>query len=531
MLHLLGSNLTGKMPFSETDWARKGQLPTKLEPKDILDAMRNFRRSGTQVGALTPESRTNWERLPDALKTTIWHLFVSEVVAERSVDRILPSIDRARYGQGRGTWRENWADVALGRRVESTESARKLDRQALAEGSLDLMEGVSMALREWGEWTSSNTVGGLRFPPIQIPTDLGLVWITDSSHANIPLGAALVFDLGGDDEYSTPDPLPSTAAPLVQLIIDMDGNDRYRDEVGGYLACGIGGISAIYDEKGKDEFRTAGMGLGCGILGVGWVVDLLGDDTIIATGPHAVGAGLIGVGSFYKFGGNNQFVSQGQAFGFGGPYGVGVFCSAGGTDTYDLKGPHCLGANSGGAGIGVACDASGDDKYTVGKSSMGSGETGGFGFFWDGFGSDIYRVGERCLGSGISGGFGLAAEAQGNDQYTSVEGLGYARSGTGVFLELGGDDRYESSYGLGYSLQSGVSFCWDRAGTDTYNLLRDLPGFATAGVPNPLPLSQLDSVALFLDSAGGDTYERPEIGDGTNWTVGDALGFGCDIRK
>jgi len=531
MLHLFGANLSSRETFTAEDWTKKGRLSASLQPQEILDAMRTFRRSGSQVGAITPETRTNWGRLPDALKATIWELFLSEVVAEQSVDRMLPSSDRMRYGQGRGTWRENWADVALGRRIESADAARKLDRQSLAEGAMDLAGGVSLALREWGEWTSSNSVSALKFPPIQIPTDLGSVWITDSSSNKIPLGAALVFDLGGDDEYTTPDPLPLTAAPLVQLIVDLDGNDTYTDQVGGYLACGIGGISAIYDENGKDEFRTAGMGIGCGILGAGWVTDMLGDDTIIADGPFAVGAGANGAGAFYTFGGKNHFVSQGKAFGFGGPNGVGVFCSAGSSDTYEMKGPNCLGANYGGAGIGLACDASGDDKYSVDHSSLGSGETGGFGFFWDESGADTYRVGERCLGSGISGGFGLAGDAKGNDQYTSMEGLGYAKAGTGVFLDFEGDDHYESSYGLGYSLQSGVSFFWDRIGADTYKLMRDRPGFASAGTPSIFPLSQSPSVALFLDSAGSDVYDHPEIKDGSNWTGGDALGFGCDILK
>jgi hypothetical protein len=102
--------------------------------------------------------------------------------------------------------------------------------------------------------------------------------------------AVLVIDLGGNDTYHGRYAAPHQFWMSASVLIDLSGDDRYSPE-----AADIEDASTLP----ADAFDTAsGFTQGCGLFGVGVLIDDAGNDTYTAS-VHAQGDAAFGVGVLY----------------------------------------------------------------------------------------------------------------------------------------------------------------------------------------------------------------------------------------
>ena len=282
------------------------------------------------------------------------------------------------------------------------------------------------------------------------------------------------------------------------LIVDLGGNDRY--EAGAGVSSHVLPVSICIDLKGSDDYASA---QGCGVLGLGIVVDVEGDDRYEG-GPGAQGCGVAGVGILEDQQGNDRYRAgfAGQGFGL---YGIGVLCDRGGDDSY--RGDLLVQGAAGPGGAGTLCDGAGDDAYDAGGRypdfredgthfrSMAQGfalgrrpvASGGMGILWDGGGRDLYRA--DYFGQGAS-----------------------HWAGTGILIDRAGDDAYEARrYAQGSGSHLAAGLLADDAGNDRYTLWG-----VGQGCGHDL------AVGMLLDRSGDDAYRASWLAQG----AGEANGFG-----
>jgi hypothetical protein len=315
--------------------------------------------------------------------------------------------------------------------------------------------------------------------------------------------AALILDLGGDDLYlnnaggARPD-MPAA------LVVDWEGNDRY--------------IS-------KESFSQ-----GAGVLGVGFLLDLSGNDTFVSL-DGSQGAGFFGLGLLYHGGGDSVYDARSFSQGAG-QMGIGLIMGGKGNDLYscshDGQGLGLFG------GEGILIDEAGDDrlggaepdfrdplKSTV---SMGQGfgkgvrpengtygVPGGIGVLIDEMGDDTYLADYFAQGSSYYYATGILDDMAGNDRYIAgryAQGAGI-HSSAGVLIDRTGDDSYYASTGVaqGVGHDYGVGFFEDDAGNDNYWGGTLVQAAATGG-----------SIGVFLDGEGKDRYSY--LGKGGGFAAG-----------
>jgi hypothetical protein len=210
----------------------------------------------------------------------------------------------------------------------------------------------------------------------------------------------------------------STAANVytedAALLIDQGGNDIYRNSAGGApiaAEADVTSISVAIDRGGNDTYQapiltdetgTYSRGQGVGILGVGILVDLEGEDAYEATVPDATAA-----------------PTGGSAFGQGfGSAGVGALFDLGGADRYTVLGR----------------DGVDDRVYTIGQ---GAGYLyGGTGLLVDRGSSDDHY----SLNAGTVDGLIRPYSATEFPFTRQIQGQGQAYLGTGILADDGGRD-------------------------------------------------------------------------------------------
>jgi len=268
------------------------------------------------------------------------------------------------------------------------------------------------------------------------------------------LGYAGIVDAGsGKDSYEATSWAGGFGFLGVGWIDDRGGDDTYRMQ---RLSQGsaLFGIGLLLDESGHDEFRLESMdaaflqgqsqGFG-GPLGVGALIDLEGQDTFIDTdilaGSDATPHGF----------------AQGAAWGGGGHEwagGLGWLLDVGGDDTY--RGSTNAQGVGVGLGLGVLADVSGNDEYRSDAECQGAGRALGTGILYDGAGNDRYDARESAMGSGSNLGLGMLLEGSGDDLYAlepSVTGTSLPsvassfQQGAGWLLDLEGNDTYPNIRG------------------------------------------------------------------------------------
>jgi hypothetical protein len=235
------------------------------------------------------------------------------------------------------------------------------------------------------------------------------------------------------------------------LLIDMSGNDTYRNNAGGGLftiaggslaadlgagndtydkSTGVGAqgfatgaVGLLYDDGGTDSFALYQFGQGAAVAGVGVLYNAgNADDVYESSGVDPIGtkaAALGGIGMLVDEGGDDT-MHQDELDGFDwGGAGLALLANLGtGNDTYrsdageipgvcvptedpcpptgTFAGPIQVSAEANGAAI--LYEEGGNDTYTCGskvrQGCQGAAAGGSFGLLWDRGGDDVYWMGD-----------------------------------------------------------------------------------------------------------------------------------------
>ena len=400
-----------------------------------------------------------------------------------------------------GRYARNRATIAAG---EAVDPAPLLEVPALFTPLLDpdYHEVLAQELYAAGHDVWANTT-------LDHPTPLGRIVIGgkgDGVHRRGSQGlaaapgdqVALLLDLGGSDQYadgigSTVDQAGRPGIP-VAVVLDLEGDDIYEATHDGAIGCGVLGVGLVLDAAGDDSYVGRRWSQGAGLAGLGLVLDGRGDDRYrMATQGQGIGAW--GLGALVDGYGSDRYeaLQYGQAVGLAG--GAGLLLDGWGDDEYYAKGRQPTGYGtagvfegwSQGCGVGFRGDAS-----------------GGLGLLVDGAGRDRFEAGNFAQGGGYYFGFGgLWAYGLRDDLYIgSRYDQGFAaHQAVGWFLEMGGDDVYETRNAVAHGLAWDESVTWfeDRAGEDRYRG----GGFSLGAAAH-------NAIAVFREGGGADTYLRGE---------------------
>ncbi|MBK8996772.1 MAG: hypothetical protein IPM35_13635 [Myxococcales bacterium] len=344
--------------------------------------------------------------------------------------------------------------------------------------------------------------------------------------------AAFLLDVGGDDTYEVPVGAGRRDVP-VSLAIDLGGKDNYGYPV--YPDAADLPTRPPSDAAGRAvQFGVQGQTLsrkgrqGSGVLGIGLLWDLGGQDDKYASLALSQGAGSVGVGVLFDDGGNDEYVaestSQGSAM-----WGIGALLDRSGNDEH-----RAFYASQGFGyvhGVGFAADGGGDDEWFA---DPGDPKIGG-----DPLYASAQLPGEgntsMCQGAGfgrrddtkklyMGGGHGVLYDRAGTDKYTAsvfAQGSGYWL-GFGVLADKAGNDTYNGLwYVQGASAHFALGFHFDHGGDDVYN--KGFPIRATSiGVGHDF------SGALHVDESGNDDYTAPglSLGCGNSQGAGGLINIG-----
>ena len=461
--------------------------------------------------------------------------------------------------------------------------ARLVDEASLFYGCLKALQATQDARRALGALRGTEEDG--EWPEFLLRVETG--W-----------GTVRLDNMGGSDEHEDDPflvvlfedggvfwgPLGATGpgrALSVALLLDHGstvGNSHaydVRTEAGtAELASGVLGCGIVYASGTRGgAYITGRWGLGCGLFGLGALIDEGGNDRykMAAVG---MGSGWFGAGLLLDAAGNDRYdLLEGDGQGHGGPGGIGVLADRSGDDAYfcepdaakagrgdyhsedKVAASNAQGAGFGrrgdgsdghvwAGGLGALIDVDGNDTYEAGNFSQGIGYWYGTGLLWDGGGNDTYRSVYFTQGSGAHFAIGALIDEGGDDVHVlghnAGAAFGFGWDVVNAFLiDRGrGNDRYEAkilSFGLG-EVRSNAFFL-DEGGDDTYVLgarakgLGDVDARKDYTEPRrtaPFPF-HLPQVGVFLDLGGKDTYLRrdkegaetpdPDARDGATWRV------------
>ncbi len=385
------------------------------------------------------------------------------------------------------------------------------------QGSVDTDEfyGAAMVVASSAEDLARvlADVEPLDSPGIDVLTPHGRILVStaaeDSTWTEDQLeDAVVVVDLGGDDVYHGRYAATHELWMSASVVVDGAGNDLYSPDVADIEA----------EETTASQAFDGGGGFtqGCGLFGVGVLVDGAGDDTYTAT-VHAQGDGVFGVGLLYDLEGADSFRlgTNGQGTGH---YGIGVLADGAGDDYY---GVYTMGQGAGKPrGHGVLLDMDGDDIYIgyyneYGETLPGPGFNNYHGLNWqwpysDDEGKPHYMSICQGVGWGYrgdwftdytnrAGGFGALIDlGEGDDQHYAdcmAQGQGFVY-GFGYLYDGGGDDLYHTFWwGPAASAHMGVSLMVEEGGNDEIDVVALSGGYGYDS-----------SVGWVLDHGGDDTY-------------------------
>ena len=322
------------------------------------------------------------------------------------------------------------------------------------------------------------------------------------------LGAGLLFDLAGDDRYTSLKISQGVGLLGVGLLRDVAGSDHYTCEQGcqGNAAYGLG---ALIDGGGNDTYRGVQNVQGSAyVRAFAYLYDHDGDDEYRALlgdpehggffiYPNAQNPGLSNSSFAQGAGRGRRADTSDGVFGSGG---IGILRDSAGRDVYSVD---IFGQATGfWYGTGLLSDAEGDDTYRGRWYNQGSGAHFALAWFLEGGGDDQYNVDAPIMATAVGQGHDLSLgylwDASGNDIYSAPSlGLGGGNdNGIGVLLDGGGDDTYDTP--------DGTTF-----------------GGAKIGDRGERFDEQI-CLGLFIDGGGNDTYgELPAdglIGNNRTWT-------------
>ncbi len=332
--------------------------------------------------------------------------------------------------------------------------------------------------------------------------------------------AAVIVDLGGDDYYANNTGSSYGELRPSAILIDFEGNDRYENWKSHRQGAGILGVGMLVDVSGNDHYVGIRHAQGVGFLGIGVLWDHDGNDRYSAIDTSQA-VGHFGAGFLLDNQGNNTFINGRIGQGVGFTFGVGLLYSAdsGGTDTYINKGQQASSYGDDGSfegwgqGVGI-----GFRPFT----------SGGIGILLDEGGDDIYEAGTFSQGGGYFYGMGILNDrGNGNDSYLGTRyNMGFsAHQATGIFIDEAGNDTYKTTHQVAMSIawDEASSLFIDRSGNDIY----DAPGFA-------LGAAAMNGFSIFIDAEGSDQYVGDSIPAktyGNRYHGGTSLAYFLDLGK
>ena len=191
------------------------------------------------------------------------------------------------------------------------------------------------------------------------------------------LGAGLLLDAGtGTDSY-TAGPAPDSDAVLSRdpdavALAQGCGFGRRGDGTDGHSTAG--GLGWLVDGGGNDSYTASSLAQGVGYaFGLGFLTDAGGNDTYRGA-DRRLGVGTqAGIGVVWDGGGADRYIGE-DGLGAGLDFGLGWLIDVAGNDRYELGSVGLGGAVAN--GLGFAWDLAGDDTYDAsGGPALGRGET------------------------------------------------------------------------------------------------------------------------------------------------------------
>lgn len=284
------------------------------------------------------------------------------------------------------------------------------------------------------------------------------------------------------------------------FLIDLGGDDIYTNNAGGSYYTKEG-VALCIDHSGNDYYNAPEKNYvqGFGFLGVGYLIDLAGNDKYYAK-HFAQGAGIMGCGAIWDANGDDIYDANAFCQGAG-MFGLGVLLDTAGEDLYD-----CTILGQGAAttlGLGILSDLEGDDRYQLGLNPSkdhlntqisGRDIVGGYGQG----GALSFRTWPPVKKLTPYGGVGILADYKGNDRYRTNgwcdQGGSYMLS-LGVLVDSYGDDYYSNKQGGASGVHLTNAILIDKNGNDIYE-----GGWASFGASGDR------SNAILIDYKGNDTY-------------------------
>ncbi|HMS56680.1 MAG TPA: hypothetical protein PKA27_14895 [Fimbriimonadaceae bacterium] len=420
---------------------------------------------------------------------------------------------------------------------------RDWDKNYAAFGSALFLRHFDAAMTEYSEWAKAHNPGDLT-QPLVLHSALGPIIVGTKGNDKFDRPAAIIVDPAGDDTYTDLIASPASYARPLSVVVDFGGNDIYDGTaIDGNVGCGLFGLGLLVDLTGNDTYKVKNGGIGFGLYGTGAVIDNEGDDTYEVGKGWGQGAAYAGVGFLLDRKGNDKYRSICMSMGFGGTMGVGALVDVEGNDSYFTAdtgneskvwgktvsmslgcgyGRRCDsgdGQNQGG-GVGIVVEGAGDDTYHTSVFSLGSGYWWGAGIFEERGGNDTYRCTQYSIGSGAHFAVGSFVDMNGNDRYNDRPDAqerwgGIARDGClAVCIDAAGDDVWGNLTGGHADLNSYALF-WDIKGNDVHKRIQPYDpkqdgnrpfGSATTYPPMLNFRDRLLSGGIFLDTGGKDVY-------------------------
>lgn len=449
------------------------------------------------AGTMTPAQR---EAL-GAMHPRVLRLLAQVVVASVEGERwILPAPERQRLSRIAGRsmeqatlgewseWREvlaaPWHETAHGKlataRSESFQLLREFDRAYLAYGTAQALARIDAAMAEFRAWWDRGgraevMAWAVHRAALEIRTPRGLIRVGGSGDDAPTEIAWIGLDVGGNDRYTSG--AGATERPgAVSVQIDLGGDDRYgSDAADQTVACGMLGVGIVIDLTGNDAYLSRVGGIGRGLYGAGLLLDVDGND-VYSGGKWVQAAAHAGVGALIDLAGDDRYECDEQGQAMGSTLGAGMLVDHAGNDSY------------------VARDAGNISELYLGQS-VAMSQGCGYG-----------RRADTGDGHSLAGGFGVLVDGAGNDSYHAqvwAQGCGFWW-GVGILEDRGGDDRYRNGkYSSGAAAHFAVGVHVDLMGNDAYN---------AGPVRNETAVNQYQghardcAMGVFVDGAGDDHY-------------------------
>lgn len=337
---------------------------------------------------------------------------------------------------------------------------------------------------------------------------------------------ALIIDPNGDDFYN----LPPAKKSSYRAIYDLKGDDVYSSETYG-VASGAGCVDALFDFEGNDVYKGEYCSMGAGAIGIGILADFGGDDYYSGSWM-CQGAAAIGIGLLYDKSGMDSYDADVFSQGFGYVRGFGAILEQSGNDSYKAGWKHSdsrypgrahlamsqgfgygmrpwLTGVSADGGIGLLDDADGHDVYNSDYFSQGGSYWYALGILRDRKGCDRYIAGQYSQGSGIHLSHGALLDDEGDDMYEAYAGLEQGAShdwSSGCLEDLSGDDVYRGyTSSQGSALTVGFAYLYDKSGDDMYIINPSDTALSQGGGRYQLT-REAGSLGILFDLGGGKDY-------------------------